>query len=96
MRSMVEGAQLRRQSHDRILDLLDPAGDVDRGDAQHGNASLPQPCVSSRIALRPISQVMAHPIDLDGQARLGAIEVEHIRAERVLTAEDGRSGRALA
>ena len=39
---------------------------------------------------------MADTVDLDGEPRLGAIEVEHIGSDRMLPSKGWASGRAIA
>ena len=55
------------------------------GDADDGNALDRKPACAPGVVFA--SAFMAFAVDLDGQHRLGAIEVEHIDARRMLTAE---------
>jgi hypothetical protein len=41
--------------------------------------------------LRPIAHVMPDSVDLDREPRLGAIEIQHVEADRMLAVKDRRS-----
>jgi hypothetical protein len=51
-----------------------------------------KPRVAAFISARAITHVMANSIILDRQIRLRAIEIKHIRADRMLATEDRFSG----
>ena len=95
-RSVVEGVtgldQRRRQSHEAVGDGVDSAQHIDCGDARHGHALGLKPSVPARVALRPVFHLVAHPVDFDRKARLGAIKVEHIGPDRMLTPEGRHAG----
>jgi hypothetical protein len=88
----VEGASAlkhrRRHANNRVGRLVDLMHQVDRGDAHHNYAVLLEPGVAALIALRPITHVIAYPVDLNREAGFGAIEVEHVRPNRMLTSKD--------
>jgi hypothetical protein len=93
----VEGVgldQLRSRPNDRVGDIIDPVGDSARWNAHHRDALSSKPCVLSSVTFRPIGRVVAHPIDLDREPSFAAVEVEHVRPNRMLAAKDRRPGRA--
>jgi hypothetical protein len=96
MRSMVEGGSVSIVSMARrmIPSAASSAGeDVGGRDPLHRHALCAKPCVRPRVALRAVLDVVTHPIDLDCEARLGAVEVEHIGPQRMLAAERRHSRR---
>ena len=52
-----------------------------------------KPGIATNISLRSIAHVMARTVDLNRETRSRAIEIEHIRADRMLTTEYGLSRR---
>jgi hypothetical protein len=58
----------------------------------HSHTVFFEPSVTLFVVLRPIAHVVANPVDLDGEVRFGTIEVEHVRADRMLAAEDRLTG----
>jgi hypothetical protein len=58
------------------------------------NALSSEPCVLSSVTFRPIGRVVAHPIDLNRKPSSAAVEVEHVRPNRMLAAKDRRPRRA--
>jgi hypothetical protein len=87
---------LSRHSHDRVSRVIGVTHHLGRRNAHHGKPARFKPRVAAYVALRPIAQVVAHPIDLHGKPRLGAVEVEHVAPDRVLATEDWRSGLSRA
>src|SRR5580692_9122544 len=89
---VVEGAQdsklLRGESNDGVRRCIDIAAQLRRGNAHHCHAVFLEPSVALFVVLRPIAHVVADAIDLDGEVCLWAIEVEHVRSDRMLTTED--------
>ncbi len=83
-----------RHADDRVDGVVDGAHDLARRDAHDRYAPRPQPFVATKVALRPIAHVMADPVHLDGKPSLGALEIDHIGSQRMLTAKDRRPGRA--
>jgi hypothetical protein len=81
-----------RHACDRVGDLISIAHRLARSNTRHRKPACLKPGVAGRVTQRSIAQVVAHPVDLHREARLGAIEVEHIGPNRVLTAEDGSPG----
>jgi hypothetical protein len=73
----------------------DSAKDVAGRDTHDSQSARLKPRVAAYVALGPIADVMTHAVDLDRQPRLRAKEIEHVRADRVLTAKDRRSRRTL-
>jgi hypothetical protein len=72
-------------------DLADHAVQIGQyflsGVAHDKHALRGKPCVAMRIPRRAIAPIMGFAIDLDRQTRRCAIEVEHIVARRMLSAE---------
>jgi hypothetical protein len=92
----VEGAQdsklLRGESNDGVHRFIDTAAQVRGGNAHHRHAVLLEPSVALFVMLRPIAHVVAYAVDLDGEMGFRAIEVEHVRSDRMLAAEDWLTG----
>ncbi len=92
MRSMVEGAsaseQICRHSNDSVSRFVDFTNQVACRDTHHPHAVLREPSVSTNVALRPITHVVADAIKFDSQACFRAIEVEHVRSYRMLATEN--------
>jgi hypothetical protein len=63
------------------------AGDIPRGNTEHGYVARRQPFVAHRVGLGSIAHVVAHTVYLHRQPRLVAVEIEDISAGRVLAAE---------
>ena len=55
-----------------------------------------EPSVTLFVMLRPIAHVVAYAVDLDGEVCFRAIEVEDIRSDRMLAAEDWLTWEACA
>jgi len=89
---VVEGAQdsklLRRESNDGVRRFIDIAAQLRRGNAHHCHAVFLEPSVTLFVMLRPIAHVVAYAVDLNGEMGFRAIEVEDIRSDRMLAAED--------
>ncbi len=98
-RSAVEGASaskhLCRHSNDRISRFVDLTSQFACGNAHHRHAACLKPGVAPNVALRPIAHVVTHPINLDSKTCLGAIEIENIRADRMLPTKHRLSRRTL-
>jgi len=47
-----------------------------------------EPGVAAFISLRPIIHVVDYSVDLDAKICFGAIKIEYVWADRMLTAED--------
>ena len=47
-----------------------------------------EPSVALFVMLRPIAHIVAYAVDLDGEVCFRAKEVEHVRSDRMLAAED--------
>ena len=74
---------------DRVDDIVEGAHDLARRDAHDRDALRAQPCVTTKVALRPIAHVMTDPVDLDGKPRRAR---NKNRSHRVrLDADGGRS-----
>ena len=56
-------------------------------DPQHRDILAGQPIIPFDVSLRPITETVALPIDLDREPRLSAEEIEHIRTSGMLTPE---------
>jgi len=52
---------------------------------------LPEPSVAPIIALRSVIHVMTYSINLDREMRLGAVEVQHVWTNRMLTTKHWHS-----
>lgn len=61
-----------------------------RCDAYYPNSLLVQPLCSAPVTLRAITEIMDRAIDFDRQLCRGAVEIEHISADRVLPTEPYR------
>src|SRR5580704_468852 len=89
---VVEGAQdskaLRRESNDGVRRFIDIAAQLRRRNAHHCHAVFLEPSVTLFVMLRPIAHVVAYAVDLNGEMGFRAIEVEDIRSDRMLAAED--------
>jgi hypothetical protein len=89
---MVEGARgsifnhRRRRPNDPIGYVVERSHRLDSCDSHNRHALRLEPGVTALIALRAVLRVVADTIDLDGEPRPGAIEVEHIRACQESTA----------
>ena len=96
----VEGAQdsklLRRESNDGVRRFIDIAAQLRRRNTHHCHAVFLQPSVTLFVVLRPIAHVVAYAVDLDGEMRFRAIEVEHVRSNRMLEAKDWLAGKTCA
>ena len=55
--------------------------------AMNAQPVLRQPHIPRCIPLRPITHIMPASIDLDSQLRLGAVEIEDIGSDRMLSPE---------
>ena len=89
---VVEGAQdskfLRGESNDGVRRFIDIAVQFRRRNAHHCHAVFLQPSVTQFVVVRPIAHVVAYAVDLDGEMCFRAIEVEHVRSDRMWAAED--------
>src|SRR5580700_10566569 len=89
---VVEGAQdsklLRGESNDGVRRFIDIAAQLCRRNTHHCHAVFLEPSVTLFVVLRPIAHVVAYAVDLDGEMCLWAIEVEHVRSDRMLAAEN--------
>jgi hypothetical protein len=47
----------------------------------------PEPSAAPIIALRSVVHVMTYSINLDREMRVGAVEIEHVRTDRMLPNE---------
>jgi len=70
-----------------LKNLVQICPDGFRPDSEHGYASSLQPRRPASVMQHPIRMIMAHPIHLNCQLRLGAVEVEDVNADRVLSPE---------
>src|SRR5580704_6580362 len=97
---VVEGAQdsklLRGESNDGVRRCIGIAAQLRRRNAHHCHAVFLEPSVALFVMLRPIAHVVAYAIDLDGEMRFRAIEVEHVWSDRMLATEDWLAGEACA
>jgi hypothetical protein len=90
MRSMVEGARgsifnhRRRCPNDPIGRVIERSHRLDSRDPHNRQALRLEPFVAALIALRAVLRIVADTVDLDGESRLGAIEVEHVGSDRML------------
>jgi hypothetical protein len=81
-----------RHSHHSVRRLVELARQLARGYSDDRYALRFEPALSTQIALGPIAHVVRDSINFDSEARLRAIEIEHIKPHRVLTAK-GRQAR---
>jgi len=61
--------------------------DLSDWNSKDRDALLAQPFVAGDIARRCTSHIVRDTVDLDTELRGGAVEIEHVWAERVLAAE---------
>jgi hypothetical protein len=81
-----------RHSHRSVHRLVELPRQLARGYSDDRYALRFEPAQSAQIALGPVAHLVRDPINLDSEARLRAIEIEHIGPHRVLTAK-GRQAR---
>jgi len=70
--------------------------EIGRGYSHHFYAACLQPGIALRVTSRPVAHIVARAVDFDREPRFGAIEVEHVRTDRMLPPKDGTAGSALA
>jgi hypothetical protein len=96
----VEGATatklLSRHLNDRISNIFNLLGQFTCRNAEHCYVVLGKPSIAATVSLRSITHVMTYSVYLDRETRVGAIEVENIRADRMLTAKYRSSRQAGA
>ena len=61
--------------------------DILRGEPNNPYALLPQPSCPARIVRDPVWMLVALPIHFDRQLRGGAVEVQNVRSDRMLSAK---------
>src|SRR5580692_1322745 len=92
LEGVVEGAQdsklLRGESNDGVRRFIDIAVQFRRRNAHYCHAVFVEPSVTLFVVLRPIAHVVAYAVDLNREVCFRAIEVEHVRSDRMLAAED--------
>ncbi len=99
-RRAVEGVRSSRLDHryrrsdHPVGRVIDRAQHVSRCDPDHSHALRFEPSVPPHVSLRPIFRFVAHSVDLDGEARVGAEEVKHVWADGMLPSKGRQSGRA--
>ena len=86
---------LCRHSNDRIGRVID-LRQVFRRNADHRHAASLKPSIAADIALRTNAHIVTHSVNLDGEACLRAVEVEHVRSNRMLAAKHRLARSALA
>ncbi len=74
-------------SQDSVGDINDVSHYVHGVDAEHFQVLGSQPGVAPFVPLRLISMAMTLAIDLNDEARSGAVKVEDVTAHRVLASE---------
>ena len=93
----VEGAACRDHchgvAHDPVGRVVDAGEDLGGWYPPHRHALRAKPCVAPRVPLRAVLDLVAPPVDLNREARPGAIEVEHVRPDRMLATERRHCGR---
>ncbi len=98
-RRAVEGALQRSHlvchASDCVSNFIDTR-QIARGDTQNGDALLSEPIIAPQITLRPVAHVMTGAVDLDRKACLDAVEIENIRADRMLATKRRFARRALS
>jgi hypothetical protein len=77
-----------RHACDRGGDLIVIAHRLACRNAHHQKPMRAKPSIAADVALRPVTQVVAQPVDLDRKARLRAKEVKHIAPNGMLATED--------
>ena len=86
---------LGTEPHDAVCDSDGVGEDVLRGDTQHPHSLRFNPLVARLIAVGPVAHVVGDAVDLDRELGGGAVEVEHVAADRMLAAE-AHTARAAA
>jgi hypothetical protein len=66
------------------------------GNADNSYTLFPEPCVAAFVAGCPIGHVMADSVDLNSEPRGCTIEIENIRANRMLAAKNRLTWKACA
>jgi hypothetical protein len=79
-----------RHSHQRISRIVKTSRQIARGYSNNRDALRLEPFRSPQIALWPIAHVMRDSVNFDREARLRAIEIEHIGPYWVLAAKCGQ------
>jgi hypothetical protein len=96
----VEGAPdsklLRRRSNDRIRRIINAVYQFYCRDTNHRHSTFFEPRIPPLVALRAITHVMAHSINLDSETRCCTVKVENIGANRMLTTKYRLSRRTLS
>jgi hypothetical protein len=87
----VEGGNLLRKflchTHDCICCFIKALHQIGSRNPHQGDASRSQPRAAPQITRRSAPHIVTQSIDLDGEPCLRAIEVDHIRSNRVLPAK---------
>ena len=84
VRRTVEGQAIASPRDDVTHDAIQIAKHIPSGYVQNRHSMLAQKCVAPSIPLRPITTPVNLAIDLDGQPRRRAVEVQHIGPRRML------------
>ncbi len=90
MRSMVVGAAagaVQSRADNGIEVLVEAARQVGGSNPEHRDPALAQPGFASLVASGTVSKRVRDTLNLDREPRRGAIEVENVRADRMLAAE---------
>ncbi len=74
-------------SDQRFGNILGRLQNFGSGNPEYLDALFPEPGVPMRIALGPIPHIVRDTIHFDAEPGPGAVEVDHIRANRVLASE---------
>jgi hypothetical protein len=96
----VEGAldskRIRSHSNNRVRHFVDTSRDFSSRNTHNGDAVLLEPRIALFVVLRPITHIMARPIDLNRETSFRTVEVQHIRADRMLPAKNRLSWQTRA
>ena len=77
----------RGSDEDGLHDAVEVVHDLARGYAQSKNALARHPGVAPRVVQGLVAKSVTFAIDLDRQVRAGAVEIEDVGTQRMLTAE---------
>jgi hypothetical protein len=93
----VEGVSrnLRCQANDPVRNVVNPV-QIACGNSYNRDAAFLKPGIALKIALRTRAHIVTDPVDLDCKLRLGAIEIEYVRSNRMLPAKCRSLGRTRA
>jgi hypothetical protein len=91
-----DSKQLRRQSDDGVGRFVGTTEQFSGGNSQNGYASFCQPSLAFFVSVWAVGHIVCNPIDLDGEFCFCTVKIEHVRTDRMLSAEYWLSGKPSA